>query len=104
MCDSANTIRTLDDLRLFVHGTLCDKENLLRDQFEMTEMKLMRRGRDCGIQFCLQGPRSVRLGAIWASDQNTIFFYDARGQRYQKSTLKHRLHLSADEAADLTAA
>lgn len=104
MCDLANAIRTLDDLRVFVHKTLCEKENLLRDQFEMTEMTLIRRGRECGIQFSLQGPRSVRLGAIWASDQNTIFFYDTRGQRYLKVSLKHRVLADVDEPAERPAA
>ena len=102
MCDSVNDVRSLDDLRAFVHHTLCAKENLLQDQFEMTEITLRRRNRDCGIQFSLEGPRSVRLGAIWASDQNAIFFYDAQGQRYQKVVLKHRL-LSGEAPADQAA-
>jgi hypothetical protein len=91
MCESLDEIRTLDDLRSYVHQTLCEKENLLADQFAMTEMQLMRRGRDCGLQFSLQGPRSVRLGAIWAADHNMIYFYDAQGERYAKIRLRHRL-------------
>jgi hypothetical protein len=91
MCETLDDIRTLDDLRLYIHQTLCQKENLLADQFSMTEMILIRRGRDCGLQFSLQGPRSVRLGAIWASDQNMIYFYDAQGERYAKVRLRHRL-------------
>ncbi len=84
-------IRCLDDLREFIHLKLCECENLVREQFTMTEMQLTRRGRDCGLQFCLQGPRSVRLGAIWASDHNIIYFYDARGTRYLKVKLRQRL-------------
>jgi len=84
-------VRSLDDLRDFIHRTLCEKENLLPDQFSMSETQLLRRGRDCGLQFLLHGPRSVRLGAIWAADHNTIYFYDAHGVRYQKLRLKHRL-------------
>ena len=91
MCESLDDIRTLDDLRLYIHQTLCQKENLLADQFAMSEMILIRRGRNCGLQFSLQGPRSVRLGAIWASDHNTIYFYDAQGERYAKVRLRHRL-------------
>ena len=44
-----------------------------------------------GLQFSLHGPRSVRLGAIWAADQNMIYFYDTRGNRYMKLRLRHRL-------------
>ena len=91
MCESLDDIRTLDDLRAYVHRTLCEKENLLPDQFTMTETALTRRQRECGLQFSLQGPRSVRLGAIWESDHNTVYFYDAQGVRYRKIRLKHRL-------------
>ena len=91
MCESVEGIRSLDDLRAFVHYTLCEKENLLADEFAMSEMTLTRRQRDCGLQFTLQGPRSVRLGAIWAADHNTIYFYDAYGVRYAKVRLRHRL-------------
>jgi hypothetical protein len=91
MPDTTEEIRSLNDLRAFIHQTLCEKENLLEDQFQMTEMQLFRRGRNCGLQFSLHGPRSVRLGAIWASDQNMIYLYDASGNRYQKLRLRHRL-------------
>ena len=95
MCDLISQIRTLEDLRAWIHRTLCQKENLLADQFRTTEMQLMRRGRVCGTQFLLRGPRSVRLGAIWASDVNTVYFYNARGQRYLKVRLRSRIIASA---------
>ena len=92
-------VRTIDDLRSYIHERLCEKENLLADQFEMTEMTLSRRSRECGLQFSLQGPRNVRLGAIWASDYNVIYLYDAQGRRYEKVRLKHRLQTPAEPAA-----
>lgn len=46
----------------------------------MTEMVLVSRGRRCGLQFSLQGPRAVRLGAIWAAEKNEVNLYDARGE------------------------
>ena len=64
MSDILAEIRTLENLRDFVHNTLCDKENLLAEITSMTQRELSRRGRQCGLQFALQGPRSVRLGAI----------------------------------------
>ena len=91
MYESVDGIRTLDDLRAYIHSTLCEKENLLADQFFTTEMQLTRRQRCCGLQFSLHGPRSVRLGAIWASDHNTIYLYNAQGERYLKTHLRHRL-------------
>ena len=91
MREMADDVRSLDDLREFIHQALCEKENLLEDQFLMTEMRLTRRRRVCGLQFSLNGPRSVRLGAIWATDHNIIYFYDAHGVRYAKIRLRHRL-------------
>lgn len=88
---SRDDLSTLDELRTFVHQTLCGKEGLLADQFPLTEMSLTRRSRFCGLQFSLQGPRDVRLGAIWASDHNLVYFYDARGERYLKVKLTRRL-------------
>ncbi|HUG94464.1 MAG TPA: hypothetical protein VML55_26775 [Planctomycetaceae bacterium] len=99
MSEPASLIRSLDDLRRYVHRELCARENLLAEQFTMTEMPLVRKSRSCGIQFSLQGPRSVRLGAIWASDHNTIYFYDARGERYRKVQLQQRLLPDRQRAA-----
>lgn len=88
---SAEEVASLGDLRAFIHQTLCEKEGLLADQFPLSEMSLVRRKRFCGLQFSLQGPREVRLGAIWASDHNVVYFYDARGERYLKMKLNRRL-------------
>lgn len=91
MNERLNLVRTVNDLREFIHSVLCQKENLVPEQFRMRETGLVVRGRSCGMQFSLRGPRSVRLGAIWAADQNMLYFYDARGQRYLKLRLKQRL-------------
>ena len=88
---NSDDIGTLAELRGFIHQTLCDKEGLLADQFPLTEMALLRRHRFCGLQFSLQGPREVRLGAIWASDHNVVYFYDTRGERYLKVKLNRRI-------------
>ena len=92
MFEGSPGISTLDALRAFVHNTLCDRENILADQFAMTETRLTRQGQPCGLQFSLQGPRSVRLGAIWAADRNLLYCYDARGERFLK------LHLTSPMA------
>ena len=91
MIESTAAPRTLDELRSEIHRRLCEREDLLADQFELTEMSLSRRGRSCGMQFCLHGPRSVRLGAVWAADHNVVYLYDARGQRYEKIKLTIRM-------------
>src|SRR5579871_3852508 len=88
-------VRSLSDLRVFVHETLCDKEKLLADQFSLTEIPLRSAGRECGREFTLFGPRNIRLGAVWAADHNTVYFYDARGERFLKLRLPQRLESAA---------
>lgn len=82
---------SLDELRQLVHHRLCARENLLEDQFGMVETPIVRGGDRCGLQFLLQGPRSVRLTAVWTADKNEIFFYDAVGERYDKVSLTTRI-------------
>jgi len=93
MLEQTATLETLDELREFVHATLCEKENLLAAQFRLREAALMMRGRPCGMEFTVKGPRSIRLGAIWASDQNIVNFYDTQGERYLKVKLARPIAL-----------
>ena len=87
MLNTTATLPTLDELRQYVHAQLCAKESLLEDQFVTQEEPLLMRGCVCGRQFQLHGPRSIRLGAIWASDKNLIYFYDTQGERYLRVQL-----------------
>lgn len=96
MCQSAcsglspaalTDIRTMDDLRDFVHVELCRKENLLEHHFPMTEVELKKRQALCGVQFILHGPRSVKLTAVWDSVRNEVLLYDVVGKRFAKVRL-----------------
>ena len=80
-------IDNLNDLRTYVHQTLCDQNELQQGAFQITERILVRGERPCGIFFCLHGPRSVKLTAIWETDRNTILFYSSSGERTLKATL-----------------
>jgi hypothetical protein len=99
MHTTVNEIHTLDELRRFIHKTLCAKENLLVDQFAMTEVRLTRGNESCGLQFSLRGPRNVRLAAIWVADRNVVYLYDARGTRYAKLRLKNGLAMTEEARA-----
>ena len=79
--------RNLQELKDFVYQTLCAHEKLEVGIFPMTEKVLTRNARPCGIYFCLHGPRSVRFTAIWDTERNTVLFYGATGERYQKLRL-----------------
>jgi len=84
-------IHNVDELRNFIREMLCAKENLVSEQFPISEIVLRRGSESCGMQFMLFGPRSIRLGAIWATDHNVVYFYAANGERYLKVLLKHRI-------------
>uniref|UniRef100_A0A7C2P3Q9 Uncharacterized protein n=1 Tax=Schlesneria paludicola TaxID=360056 RepID=A0A7C2P3Q9_9PLAN len=92
----AAALRSVDDLRRYVHDKLCQHENLVPEQFALQEIRLTRGGQPCGLQFVLNGPRNVRLGAVWASDHNQLYFYDARGRRFGKEQLPE--HIRATKA------
>ncbi len=86
-------LRTADDVSQFIHEKLCEKENLVVGQFTLSETPLTKRGTLCGIQYLLHGPRSVKLGAVWARDTNVIYLYDAAGERYEKLQLRQQIEV-----------
>ena len=98
MSEAATGIQTVVELEHYVHERLCRHENLVAEQFALEVTPLMRRGALCGLQFLLRGPRSVRLGAVWASDQNQLYLYDARGERFHKEQLKGRFEVRVGTA------
>ena len=81
MMASALEINTLQDLRNYVYRNICEHNELEPGIFQMTDRLLTRSGTTCGVFFCLYGPRSVRLTAIWESDGNNVLFYDSAGER-----------------------
>ena len=81
---------TWAELEEYVHQSLCDKENLISEQFPLETRLLQRVEKFCGLEFTLYGPRQIRLGAVWAADVNTLYFYDARGRRYETLKLEQR--------------
>lgn len=96
-----NTVRLddLDAIRCYVNATLSARDNLQVGSFPLTERLLVRSGVPCGMYFCLHGPRSLRLVAIWETDSNAILFYSGRGERFHKAQL-----VAAPELCTLVAA
>lgn len=70
-----------DTVREFVRDELCEKNQLEKDAFQMSERVLTRNGKPCGFYFCIYGPRSVRLTAVWDLNKGSVFFYDSLGRR-----------------------
>ncbi len=72
---------TFAAVREFVRGELCQNNQLETDAFQMSERLLTRHGKPCGFYFCIYGPRSVRLTAVWDLNKGTVLFYDSLGRR-----------------------
>ena len=96
--DGSTCAWTVEELRHHVHTTLCRHENLVAEQFELQTIALTRLGLRCGLQFLLRGPRSVRLGAVWTAEQNQVYFYDARGERFLKEPLPQPVAFATEAA------
>jgi hypothetical protein len=87
MSTNVHGLQTLDELRTYVHETLCEYDHLEVGAFDFSEQILVRGGKPCGLLFRLHGPRSVQLLAIWETDRNTLLFYNSSGERFQKTEL-----------------
>ncbi len=87
MATRFHQINSTDDLRDYINLTLCEHNQLQIDAFPITERVLQRAGRQCGIYFCLYGPRAARFTAIWDMDRNQVLFYGSHGERFLKTQL-----------------
>jgi hypothetical protein len=94
MLAEATRIEDLGSLREFVHRGMCEQNELQVGAFEVTERILLRGGRPCGIYFCLHGPRSVKLTAIWETERNTVLFYGSGGERQLRVQLQQTVPLT----------
>ncbi len=87
MVECTTRIYNFEEIRHYITQTLSNMEQLRPGSFHLTQRLLNRSGQPCGVYFCLHGPRSVRLTAIWETDANTILFYGSRGERVQRTRL-----------------
>ncbi len=74
-------------VRDYVNQALCELEDLEPNHFPLSERPLERAGRTCGALFVLHGPRQLQVSAVWEMERNVILFYNAVGQRCQKTQL-----------------
>lgn len=76
-------VPSFDDLRSLVRKRLCDRGDL-HYETPMLETLIVRRGRCCGVEFVLFGPRNERLSAIWEMDAGRILLYDQNVVRFDE--------------------
>ena len=87
-------IKNISQLRQFVSRTLCQKNDFEEGVFQVTEKILTKCGKLCGVLFCLHGPRSIKLTAVWDTDNNSILFYGSTGERFKKILIPSGLNLT----------
>jgi hypothetical protein len=68
-------------VRELVKDEICERHQLEKNAFPMTERMIIRKGRPCGMFFCMHGPRSVRITAVWDMARRAVILYDTLGQR-----------------------
>ncbi len=86
-------------IREFVMNQLSDENGLLPNAFPITERVLHRHDAVCGMFFCLHGPRSIRLTAVFDTETERILLYDSCGRRTGSYELKD---VKFDTAADMS--
>ncbi len=80
-------LSSLEELQQHVRETLCAHDKLDLEQTPFFQGLVTRSGRPCGLFFQVQGPRQLRLYALWTGEENRILFYDTTGQRYAETRL-----------------
>jgi hypothetical protein len=78
----------IEQLRKLVSKVLCKQSDFEEGIFQITERLLKRGQRMCGIFFCLHGPRSVKLTAVWECEENSIRFYGSNGEKFKTINLE----------------
>lgn len=84
-------LETHTQVRDHVNQVLCELEDLEPNHFPLSERILERAGCPCGMLFVLHGPRQLQVSAIWEWERNAVWFYNAVGQRCQKTQLQEGL-------------
>ena len=78
----------IEQLRKLVSKVLCKQSDFEEGIFKISE-RTLKRGQDaCGIFFCLHGPRSVKLTAVWECKDNSIRFYGSNGEKFKTINLE----------------
>lgn len=82
------SLPTLDKLREHVLHVLCAHDRLDPQQTPLHEAVITRSGKPCGLFFKVEGPRQLKIHAVWTSAERRILFYDAGGVRFKESCLR----------------
>ncbi len=93
--DTVACLPKIEDLKQHVLKTLCRHDNLDPTQTPLLQAVITRRGEPCGLFFQAQGPRLLKVYAVWASAENRILFYNCNGERVSETRLSESPSLAA---------
>jgi len=79
---------SIEQLRELVSTVLCERNDFEKGIFRLSERMLKKGQQMCGIFFCLHGPRSVKLTAVWECKDNSVRFYGAGGEKFKTINLE----------------
>ena len=85
---TAAICKTMKELETYVESVLCRLGQLIVGQFPVTQRVVVRGGRRAGIYFCVHGPRSVKLTAIYDYAASQVIFYGSDGIRREAISLQ----------------
>jgi hypothetical protein len=81
------SLPTLEELRKYVHESLCAPDRLDPGQTPLYQGMVKRKDRPCGLFFQVRGPRQLKTYALWVGEENRILFYDSTGLRFAETRL-----------------
>lgn len=85
------SLQSMDELKAFVHGKMCEFDNLDPLQSPLHSADIMRGGSSCGLLFQVKGPRLLKSHAVWVAAEKRILFYNSTGERVAEVRLKQAL-------------
>lgn len=72
----------MNELEHFMIDGLCDHEKLDRLQVRIQRSVIRRGATIVGLVIRIEGPRLMRLQALWVEPENRVLFYNSAGQRF----------------------
>jgi len=84
-------IVSFDQFCRHVEKQLCQIGQLEVGQFPMTRREVSRGGQSCGLYFCIHGPRSVKLTAVYDHRKRAAIYYGTDGVRQRQESIGVKL-------------
>lgn len=85
----------LQALGVRVERQLCELGHLVSGQFPMTQREVVRSGKTVGIYFCVHGPRSVKMTAIYDFKKKQVIYYGSDGIRRESVSVVSKPNAAA---------